>query len=48
MPYRPTRSDGTKRTADGRDLLTVNPRGYVPALELEDGAADPKRLTLDR
>jgi glutathione S-transferase len=26
-----------KKTADGRDFLTLNPYGYVPALELEDG-----------
>jgi len=27
----------SKRTADGRDFLTVNPKGYVAALEREDG-----------
>ncbi|HHG8775520.1 TPA: glutathione S-transferase N-terminal domain-containing protein, partial [Raoultella planticola] len=27
----------SKRTADGRDFLAVNPKGYVAALELEDG-----------
>jgi glutathione S-transferase len=26
-----------KRTADGRDFRQLNPYGYVPALELEDG-----------
>lgn len=27
----------TKRTADGRDFLEINPKGYVAALELADG-----------
>ena len=38
LSYSLIRVDRSKRTEDGRDYLTVNPRGYVPALELDDGS----------
>lgn len=28
---------GTKKTADGRNLLDISPKGYVPVLVLDDG-----------
>ena len=39
LDFQPVRVDlASKRTADGRDFNGINPKGYVPALELDDGA----------
>jgi len=38
LPHQMLRVDNaTKRTADGRDFLAINPKGYVAALELDNG-----------
>ncbi len=38
LPFELERVDlRTKKTASGEDYLTVNPKGYVPALKLDDG-----------
>jgi glutathione S-transferase len=38
LPFEAVRVDlATKKTADGGDFLNINPKGYVPALQLDDG-----------
>lgn len=38
LPFRLVRVNNvSKRTADGLDLLDINPKGYVAALQLDDG-----------
>ena len=46
LPFRLIQVDRAKQTEDGRDYLTVNPRGYVPALELENGAVLTENLAI--
>jgi glutathione S-transferase len=37
MPYELVSITREKRTSDGRDFLKINPKGFIPALELDDG-----------
>lgn len=37
MPYKLVKVGRDKQTDDGRDFKTINPKGYTPALELDDG-----------
>ncbi|GGA96446.1 glutathione S-transferase [Brucella endophytica] len=37
LPYKLLSIDRDKKTEDGRDFLAINPKGYVPALEMDDG-----------
>jgi len=36
-PFEAVKVGRDKQTSDGRDFLALNPYGYVPALELDDG-----------
>jgi glutathione S-transferase len=37
LPHKLVRVSSDKRTDDGRDFNAINPKGYVPVLELDDG-----------
>jgi hypothetical protein len=45
IPLELERVDGrTKKTASGRDFWEINPKGYVPALELDDGLSSATQI----
>jgi glutathione S-transferase len=46
LPCRLIRVDRGKRTEDGRDFLTINPKGLLPALELDDGTVLTENLAI--
>jgi glutathione S-transferase len=37
LPYKLIVIDRDKKTGDGRDFNAINPKSYIPTLELEDG-----------
>jgi glutathione S-transferase len=37
LPYKLLSIDRERKTEDGRDFLALNPKGYIPALEMNDG-----------
>src|SRR5690242_1087255 len=46
LPYDLMPIDRDKRTRDGGDYLAINPRGFVPALELDDGSILTENLAI--
>lgn len=47
LPFDLVRVDlRTKRTADGEDFTAINPKGYVPALMLDDGAVVTENIAM--
>ncbi|MDE1149883.1 MAG: glutathione S-transferase N-terminal domain-containing protein [Azospirillaceae bacterium] len=46
MSYRLVTIDMEKRTSDGRDFRAINPKGFIPALELDDGAVLAESLAI--
>lgn len=46
LPYKLVRVDRNKRTEDGRDFSMINPKGYLPALELDDGTILTENLAI--
>ncbi len=46
LPYTFVSVARDKKTSDGRDFNSINPKGYTPALELEDGTILTESLAI--
>lgn len=46
IPYQLVTLDRDRRTSDGRDFRAINRKGYVPALELDDGTVLTENLAI--
>ena len=46
MSYRLVSITRDKQTSDGRDFMKINPKGFVPALELDDGTVLAESLAI--
>ena len=46
LPYKLVKVGRDKRTEDGRDFMTINPKGYLPVLELNDGTFLTENLAI--
>lgn len=46
MPYELVSITRDKRTSDGRDFMKINPKGFVPTLEFDDGTVLTEALVI--
>src|SRR3979409_55769 len=46
LPYKLVKVERGKLTEDGRDFMTINPKGFIPALELDDGSVLTETLAI--
>jgi len=46
MSYQLITINMEKRTGDGRDFMKINPKGFIPALELDDGTVLAESLAI--
>ncbi len=46
MSYKLVTINRDKQTADGRDFTKINPKGFIPALELDDGTVLAESLAI--